>query len=112
MEKWEQLEQYICEQLKEIDPTIRRTPGSGNGNKSGDVCCMTNIGLHLEAKQRNKKNVWDRNWLKKCSSEIALHSLKIPVVVTENIDSEKIVHLYAEDFFNLYKRLWKLENGE
>lgn len=112
MEKWEQLEQWICEQLKEIDTTIRRTPGSGNGCRKGDCTCQTNIGLHIEAKQREMKNVWQKKWLKKCSEEIALHSKKIPIVVTQDEKDERVVHLKAEDFFNLYKRLWKYENGE
>jgi hypothetical protein len=110
MEKWEQLEQYICDQLKEIDPTIRRTPGSGNGHRKGDVTCQTNVGLHLEAKQREMKNVWQKKWLAKCASEIPLHVDKIPIVVTQDEKEERVVHLKAEDFFNLYINYWRLKN--
>ena len=112
MKKWEQLEQYICEQLKEMDPTIRRTPGSGNGHKKGDVTCQTNVGIHVEAKQRNTRNVWKKEWLSKCASEIPLHVEKIPIVVTQDGKEERIVHLKADDFFNLYKKLWRYENGK
>ena len=110
MKEWEQLEQYICEELKEIDPYIKRTPGSGNGSKKGDIYFSSNCGLHIEAKQRNKKNVWDIDWLTKCAEEIPLHSKKTPIVVSENRDGKKIVHLDAEDFFELYKDYWRMKN--
>ena len=110
MKPWEMLEQYICGELKVIDPSIKRSPGSGNGFKKGDVCCKTNIGLHLEAKQRNKLNVWESKWLTKCESEIPLHSKKMAIVVTENNKKEKHVHLSADDFFNMYIEYWRLKN--
>lgn len=102
MKQWEKLENYIVEKLKVLDNFVQRTPGSGNGNRKGDVCFSSNIGLHIEAKQRNKKNVWDVEWFKKCSEEIALHSKKFPIVVTENKDGKRFVHLDADDFFDIY----------
>ena len=111
MKPWEMLEQWICNILKALDDSIKRTPGSGNGFKKGDVCCKTNIGLHVEAKCYQKKNVWNVDWLKKCEEEIPLHSDKIAIVVTENNKKEKHVHIDAEDFFNLYIEYWELKNG-
>ena len=107
MKKWEQLEQWICEQLRELDPYIKRTPGSGNGGSKGDIKFSTNLGLHIEAKYRNIKSVYNENWLEKTENEIPLHSEKIAIVVTENKDGKKRVHLDAEDFFRVYKRSLK-----
>jgi len=107
-EKWEQLEQWICEQLKELDPYIKRTPGSGNGTCKGDIKFSTNLGLHIEAKWRNLKSVFNQGWLKKCEEEIPLHSKKIALVITENKDGKRVAHLGAEDFFEIFKR--SLEN--
>lgn len=104
MKKWEQLEQWICEQLEDFDPYIKRTPGSGNKGCKGDIKFSTNLGLGIEAKFRNTKSVFKQEWIDKCSEEIPLHSKKIPIIVTENKEGKKIVHLKAEDFFNLYKK--------
>lgn len=110
MKDWEKFEEWCCDQLKELDPSIRRTPGSGNGNISGDLCGQTNFGLHVECKCYNKKNVWNIDWLTKCAEEIPLHSEKVAIVVTENKNNQKIVHLDAEDFFTMYKELWEYKN--
>jgi len=103
MKKWELLEHWICEQLKELDPHIRRTPGSGNKSIKGDIRFSTNLGLHIEAKWRNLKTVFNQDWLTKCEEEISLHSKKMALVITENKDGKKVAHLDAEDFFRLFK---------
>lgn len=110
LKAWEKLEQYICNKLQCLDKHIKRSPGSGNGNCKGDVKFSTNLGLHIEAKQRNLKSVYDEEWLIKCESEIPLHSDKIAIVVTENKEEKKRVHLDADDFFDLYIKLWRLEH--
>ena len=104
MKDWEKLESWCCEQLEELDKFVCRTPGSGNGNCKGDLKFSKNIGLHIECKCYKKKNVWNIDWLKKCNGEIPLHSDKIAIVVSENKDGKKVVHLDAEDFFNIYKK--------
>jgi len=104
MKEWQKLEYWICDQLKELDPYISRTPGSGNGNCKGDIKFSENIGLHIECKCYNKKNVWNIDWLIKCEEEIPLHSDKIAIVVSENKEGKKVVHLDAEDFFRIFKR--------
>lgn len=103
MKEWERLEEWIVHQLKEIDPFVKRSPGSGNKDCKGDLKFSTNIGLHIEAKWRNLKNVFNQDWLTKCQGEIPLHSDKIAVVITENNKGEKVAHLDALDFFNLIK---------
>ena len=109
--KWFQLQEWVASMLNEIDSRGRSTKGSGNSTEKGDVYFSTSVGLHLECKCYQKKNVWDVDWLKKCSQEIPLHSKKIPIVVTENNKEEKHVHLSAEDFFNMYVEYWRLKNG-
>ena len=112
IEKWKLLEHWICERLKELDPHVSRSPGSGNGNCKGDLKFSTNVGLHVEAKYRNLKSVFDQDWIEKCEEEIPLHSQKIAIVVTENKDDKKLVHLDADDFFDLFIELYKYRKGE
>ena len=104
MKKWQQLEEWICLQLKNIDPYVRRTKGSGNQGEKGDLKFSTNIGLHIEAKQRNLLSVYNQRWLDKCNEEIPLHVNKIALLITENKEGKKVAHLNAEDFFNLFKK--------
>lgn len=105
MKKWEQLELWICDQLKDIDPFIKRTPGSGNGGSKGDIkFSSTKIGLHIEAKWRNIKSVFNIEWFKKSEEEIPLHSNKIAILITENKEGKKMAHLNADEFFEIYKR--------
>lgn len=111
IKQWQQLEQWICEKLKPIDPFIKRTPGSGNGNCKGDIYFRTNVGLHIEAKWRNIKNVFNLDWLNKCSEEIPLHSDKIPLLITENKDGKKLAILNADDFIDIYVELHNLRNN-
>jgi hypothetical protein len=103
--KWKQLELWICEQFKELDIYAKRTPGSGNKGRKGDI--FNSLNLNVEAKCYQKKNVWDVKWLEKCESEIPLHSDKIAIVVTENKDGKKHVHLTFDDFWTIYKRSLK-----
>ena len=107
-EDWVKLEEFICSELKELDPYIRRTKGSGNCSEKGDIKFSTNLGLHIEAKCYKTKSPFNQNWLDKCNEEIPLHSDKIGIVVTENKDGDKVVHLEWRDFFEIFKR--SLEN--
>jgi len=104
MKKWQQLEEWICEKLKELDPYIRRTKGSGNKGEKGDLKFSTNLGLHIEAKYRDLLSVYNQRWLEKCEEEIPLHVNKIAVVITENKEGKRVAHLDAEDFIELFKR--------
>ena len=111
MKKWEQLELWICDQLRDIDPYVKRTPGSGNGGCKGDIKFSSpKIQLHIEAKWRNLKSVFNLDWFTKTESEISLHSDKMALLITENKDGKKMAHLNADDFFEIYKR--SLDNGQ
>ncbi|MHA1789186.1 MAG: hypothetical protein ACTSXT_08160 [Candidatus Helarchaeota archaeon] len=107
MKQWFKLQEWVADILREISPHARSTKGSGNSTEKGDI--KLNCGLHVECKCYQKKNVWNIDWLKKCEEEIPLHSDKIAIVVTENKENEKIVHLDAEDFFTLYNEYWRLK---
>lgn len=107
--KWEQLEFWICDKLEELDPYVKRSPGSGNKGCKGDIKFSTNIGLHIEAKQRNLKSVYNIDWLKKCEEEIPFHSKKVALLITENKDGKKVAHLDADDFFEIYEGWFKDE---
>lgn len=110
-QEWVSLENWIVGQLKEIDPYIKRTPGSGNGACKGDIKLSGHeLNLHIEAKFRSKKSVYDEDWLTKAQSEIPLHSSKTAIIFTMNKEGKKRVHLDAEDFLRIFKR--SLNDGQ
>ena len=109
---WEQLEEFVCQELKELDPYIRRTKGSGNKGEKGDIKFSTNLGLHIECKCYKTKSPFQQKWLDKVNEEIPLHSDKIGIVITENKDGDKIVHFGWQDFFEIYKRSLKRDLNE
>lgn len=104
-EKWYKFQEWIAEYFKELDPNARCSKASGARGEAGDV--TNSIGINCEAKCYNKKNVWDVDWLTKCEEEIPLHSNKLAIVVTENKDGQKHVHLKFEDFWKIYKEWYQ-----
>lgn len=105
--KWQKFEDLICEKLKEIDPHIRASKGSGNSTESHDI--KTNCGLACECKDYNKESVYQEKWLVKLLQEIPLHANKIGVLFTRNKDGKIRAHLDADDFINLYISYYKLK---
>ena len=99
-----ELEAYMAEKLKEIDPYSRPTRGSGSGNEIADI---SNKYFYVECKmKRTKANVtldYKKEWLK-LNKEIPLGSKKIPIVAIENKYGEKFVILNSEDFFKLLEK--------
>ena len=106
-EKWFLLQEWVAGQLKELDPYARSTKASGACGESGDV--RNTVGLNIECKCYNQQSPFKEQWLIKCQEEIPLHSKKVAIVVTENKDGKKRVHLDAEDFFRIYKRSLKCQ---
>ena len=108
---WQKFEDFIAEILKEIDPFCMPTPGSGNGNCKSDI--KTDLPLHIEAKQRNTKNVtimmdvWD-----KMLGEVPFHVQKLPILALENKDKRRFAVLDLDSFLELYIDYWKLKNEE
>lgn len=100
---WQKLEDFIVESIKEIDSYAHTTKASGGSTIKGDI--TNNLSLHIEAKQRNLKSVYNQDWYDKCQEEIPLHSDKIALLCTENKDKKRMVHLSFGDFWDLYKEL-------
>lgn len=107
--KWQKLEDAILQDVREIDKYAQNSPGSGNQGIKGDIY-TTNLGLNIECKCYQKKNVWEVEWLNKCEEEIPLHSDRTAIVVTENNEGKRHVHLTWDDFWSLYKRSLNNEN--
>lgn len=104
--KWEAFEEYIVGKLKEIDFYCKRTPGSGNKGRKGDI--YTNVGLHIEAKQRNTKSITvNSDFWKKLNEEIPLHSNKIPVLALENGEGKRWAVLDLDYFLDIYIDYYK-----
>ena len=104
--KWFLLQEWVAEQLKEIDPRARSTKASGACGESGDV--KNKCDLNIECKCYQTRSPWNEEWLEKCEKEIPLHSNKIAIVVTENKNGKRRVHLNAKDFFKIYKEWYKV----
>lgn len=98
---WQMLEDFVVQKLKEIDHSAHTTKASGGSTIKGDI--SNNINLHIECKQRNIKSVYNQDWYEKCQTEVPLHSDKIAIIITENKDKERMVHLSFEDFWEIYK---------
>ena len=103
---WQKLEDFVCQELKEIDPNTHPTKASGGSTIKGDI--SNNVNLHIECKQRNIKSVYNQEWYSKCQNEVPLHSSKVAIVITENKDKKRMVHLSLEDFLEIYKNYYKV----
>ena len=103
---WQKFENFVAEELKEIAPYATHTKGSRYGD-------LKNVpGLHIECKAYNKKNVFQETHMKKCIEEVPLHSEKIPLLITKNVDNDIRVHMSWLDFKELYFEFHKLKYGE
>lgn len=97
---WQKFEDYIVEEMKQIDPYATHTKAS----RYGDLKVK---GLHIECKDYNKKSVYNEDWMKKCIEEVPLHSDKIPLLITRNEKKKIRVHLDFDDFMAILKELNK-----
>ena len=107
-ENWYKFQEWIAQELKELDPYTRCTKGSGNGGEKGDV--KNNVGLNIECKCYKTKSPYNQEWLDKVNTEIPLHSDKIGIVITENKNKVKVVHLSWDDFWEMYKDAYSYKN--
>ncbi len=97
------LEEYVVEELKEIDPCSMKTPGSGCGASLGDV---SNKYFFVECKQKlTKANIivdYKKEYMD-LVGQMPLNTDKIAIIVTENKHGDKFVTLDAGDFFNIVR---------
>ena len=100
--EWVQLEEYVLEHIKELDTYAKRSPGSGNKGRKGDI--TTSLPIHIECKQRDLKSCYRQEWYDKTQEEIPLHVKKIAVLITEDNNNNKMAHISFEDFWELFKR--------
>lgn len=109
-EEWYLFQEWIAQELKELDPNARSTKASGARGETGDV--KNAINLNIECKCYNTKSPFKQEWLDKVNEEIPLHSDKIGIVVTRNKNKDVVVHLGWRDFFEIYKRSLKNESSK
>ena len=101
---WIKLEEFILEHIQELDIHAKRSPGSGNKGRKGDI--VTKCGLKIECKDNQSlKNAYKESDMQKIIEEVPLHSEDIPILITRNKDKKIRVHLEWEDFIELYKAL-------
>jgi len=104
---WIKLEELILQNIKEVDQYAKRTPGSGNKGRKGDL--STKCGLAIECKDNQSlKNAYKEVDMIKIIEEVPLHSQDVPILITRNQDKKIRVHMTFEDFWDIYKR--SLEN--
>lgn len=96
------LEYYVEERLKELEPKTHRTIASGAIFGDQDVKTPTFL---VQTKKRNtsgftiSKQVWE------VLEEAAYTDVKIPVLVTENIEGKKLLHMDFDEFVDYFKRV-------
>lgn len=107
---WKKFEEYIVGKLLCIDKNAKRTPGSGNKGRKGDV---DNKYLLIEAKYTDKKSIslksdiWER-----LKSELPLHSNRIPMYALKDGEGHKWAVLDLDDFFEIFIDHVRYEEGE
>lgn len=95
------LEKYAVSYLQEIDPKTKQSNNSGAVSNNSDII---NSKFKIECKKRNKKNlVIDIKVWKKLNNQINIGSLKIPMLILENIDKETFAVLNLKDLILLLK---------
>jgi hypothetical protein len=101
------LEKLITSYLQEIDPKAKQSKNSGAVNNDGDII---NSYFKIECKKRNTANlvIQHKVWQKLCN-QINIGSLKIPLLVLENINKEIFAVLSFKDLIQLLKKTYKKE---
>ena len=103
---WIQLEELILDFIKKLDPYAKRSPGSGNKGRKGDL--VTSCGLKIECKDNQSlKNAYKENDMQKIINEVPLHSQDIPILITRNKNNKIRVHLVFTDFFKIFEESLK-----
>ncbi len=100
-EKNNQLELYIVEKLKPLDPNARPTKASGASTELGDVY---NTLFFVECKQKHTSNNINVHYKKeylKLLNETPINTKKPVFVATENNEGKVFITMEAEDFFRL-----------
>jgi len=104
--EWKQFQDYIAQQLKEIDPYARSTKASGAKGEIGDV---NNKYMIIECKLRNVKSpsINMKTWFK-LNREVPISSERFPMLALKQKDGYKFAVLdldqYLEDFIELTQR--------
>lgn len=107
---WKKFEEYLVGKLLCIDKYAKRTPGSGNKGRKGDV---SNKYLLIEAKYTDKKSIsFKRDVWDKLLSELPLHSSRIPMYALKDGDGNKYAVLDLDDFFDIFIDHVYYEEGE
>lgn len=96
------LEYYVEERFKELEPKTYRTIASGAIFGDQDIKGPTFL---IQTKKRNtegftiSKKVWDE------LESAAYSDVKIPVLVTENIQGKKLLHIDVDEFIDWAKNI-------
>lgn len=103
----QQLEYWVLDKIKQIDPKAKLTNNSGACSQRGDIDSSI---ADIECKVRNtedftiREDVWKHLLYRK-----PIGSKKISFMVNQNKNNLKIVSLDAETFFELLERVYNNE---
>jgi hypothetical protein len=102
-----ELEDYIVYQLKEIDPTVRKTRMSGAGTEISDIQSRD---YYCECKIKGTKlNIimdYKKEYLK-LMNEQPLNTLKESFIAIQNSEGKKFIVIEADSFFRILKKGYK-----
>lgn len=100
---WIKLEELILQDIQDVDKHAKRTPGSGNKGRKGDL--FTSCGLLIECKDNQSlKSAYKESDMIKIIEEVPLHSQDVPILITRNKEKKIRVHMEWNDFWEIYKR--------
>jgi len=97
----QELEYYILEKIKELDPTARLSRGSGCGN---DIADINNNIFYVECKKRNtesisiKESIWNH-----MVNQLPISTKKIPIMALENKNKKRWIVIESDEFFRILK---------
>jgi len=102
-----ELENYLAAKMQEIDPTARKTRGSGSHGEIGDVQSKD---FYIEAKIKGTKiNIimdYHKEFIK-LQNQLPLNTLKEMFVVIQNKLGKRFVVIESEAFFRILKKGYK-----
>lgn len=102
-----ELEDYLETKLQEIDPTARKTRGSGSHTEIGDISSKD---FYIEAKIKGTKlNIimdYKKEFLK-LQHRLPINTMKETFVAIQNSLGKKFIVIEADAFFRILKKGYK-----
>lgn len=98
-----QLEFWVCEQMKEIEPNICPTKNSGGSTELEDIKSRY-IMVQCKVDNSHENVIMKIKDWKKLNNALPINSTRLPLFIHQNKEGLKTVTLDAKDFFGILLR--------